>query len=198
VLLAVRTAKNSRSTKETNISVSLNIDGAGKSKISTGIAFLDHMLALSSKHGIFDLTLKAKGDIEVDYHHTVEDIGIVLGEAFKSALGKKERIERYGDAKVPMDEALSEVVIDISGRPHLEYNVDISKKKFIDFDTEVVKEFFEAFVLNAGMTIHINLIRGKNMHHILESIFKAFGVALGKACAISPRKKGVPSTKGVL
>lgn len=193
-----RAAKVSRSTKETRIALSLVVDGVGKSSVSTGVAFFDHMLTLFSKHGLFDLKLKAKGDIEVDYHHTVEDIGIVLGEAFKKALGKKERIERYGDAKVPMDEALSEIVIDISGRPHLEYNVEISKKKFIDFDTEVVKEFFEAFVLNAGMTIHINLIRGKNMHHIIESIFKAFGVALGKACAISPRKKGVPSTKGVL
>ena len=196
--MAKRTAKVSRITKETSIALSLNIDGTGKGKISTGVAFFDHMLTLASKHGIFDLTLKAKGDIDVDYHHTVEDVGICLGEAFKKALGKKERIERYGDAKVPMDEALSEVVIDISGRPHLEYNVEISKKRFIDFDTEVVREFFEAFVLNAGVTIHINLIRGKNMHHIIESIFKAFGVALGKACAISPRKRGVPSTKGVL
>ena len=196
--MAKRTAKVSRITKETNISLSLNIDGTGKGKISTGVAFFDHMLALASKHGIFDLTLKAKGDIDVDYHHTVEDVGICLGEAFKKALGKKERIERYGDAKVPMDEALSEVVIDISGRPHLEYNVEITKKRFIDFDTEVVKEFFEAFVLNAGVTLHINLIRGKNMHHIIESIFKAFGIALGKACAISARKKGVPSTKGIL
>lgn len=193
-----RTAKYSRKTKETKIALSLNIDGSGKSSISTGIPFFDHMLSLFAKHGVFDLSLKAKGDIKVDYHHTVEDVGISLGEAFKKALGKKEKIERYGDAKVPMDEALSEVVIDISGRPHLTYNVDITKKKFIDFDTEVVKEFFEAFVLHGGMTIHINLIRGKNMHHIIESIFKAFGVALSKACAISSRKKGVPSTKGIL
>lgn len=193
-----RSAKVSRKTKETAISLSLNIDGSGKGKISTGVAFFDHMLTLFAKHGIFDITLKAKGDIDVDYHHTVEDVGICLGEAFKAALGTKAGIERYGDAKVPMDEALSEVVIDISGRPHLEYNVEISKKKFIDFDTEVVREFFEAFVLNAGVTVHINLIRGKNMHHIIESIFKAFGVALSKACAISPRKKGVPSTKGIL
>jgi len=196
--LKKRSAKVSRKTKETAISLSLNIDGSGKGKISTGVAFFDHMLTLFAKHGIFDITLKAKGDIDVDYHHTVEDVGICLGEAFKAALGTKAGIERYGDAKVPMDEALSEVVIDISGRPHLEYNVEISKKKFIDFDTEVVREFFEAFVLNAGVTVHINLIRGKNMHHIIESIFKAFGVALSKACAISPRKKGVPSTKGIL
>jgi len=193
-----RTARVKRKTRETDIKLDLNIDGKGKSSISTAIPFFDHMLELLSKHGIFDLKLKAKGDIKVDYHHTVEDVGICLGQAFKKALGKKEKIERYGDAKVPMDEALSEVVIDISGRPHLTYNVDITKKKFIDFDTEVVKEFFEAFVLHAGITIHINLIRGKNMHHIIESIFKAFGVALSKACSISPRKKGVPSTKGVL
>jgi len=196
--LKKRSAKISRKTKETAISLSLSIDGVGKSSISTGIPFFDHMLSLFSKHGLFDLSLKAKGDIDVDYHHTVEDAGIALGEAFKKALGNKERIERYGDAKVPMDESLAEVALDISGRPHLEYNVEITKKKFIDFDTEVVKEFFEAFVLNAGMTVHINLIRGKNMHHIIESIFKAFGVALSKACAISPRKRGVPSTKGVL
>jgi len=193
-----RTSKVSRKTRETNISLDLNIDGKGKGTVSTGVPFFDHMLELFSKHGVFDLKLKAKGDIKVDYHHTVEDVGICLGQAFKKALGKKEKIERYGDAKVPMDEALSEIVIDISGRPHLTYNVDITKKKFVDFDTEVVKEFFEAFVLHAGMTIHINLIRGKNMHHIIESIFKAFGVALSKACAISTRKKGVPSTKGVL
>jgi imidazoleglycerol-phosphate dehydratase len=193
-----RSASISRKTKETDIKIALVVDGTGKGVVKTGVPFFDHMLTLFSKHGIFDLKLKAKGDVDIDYHHTVEDVGICLGEAFRKALGKKERIERYGDAKVPMDEALSEVVIDISGRPHLEYNVEITKKKFIDFDTEVVKEFFEAFVLHAGMTIHINLMRGKNMHHILESIFKAFGVALSKACAISPRKKGVPSTKGVL
>lgn len=193
-----RSAKILRKTKETSISLSLVIDGEGKGSVSTGVPFFDHMLTLFAKHGLFDLTLKAKGDIEVDYHHTVEDAGICLGEAFKKALGKKEKIERYGDAKVPMDESLTEVVIDISGRPHLEYNVDIPKKKFVDFDCEVVNEFFEAFVLHAGMTIHINLIRGKNMHHIIESIFKAFGVALSKACSISPRKKGVPSTKGII
>lgn len=193
-----RKASIKRKTGETDIKVDLVIDGKGASKVKTGVPFFDHMLALFSKHGLFDLKLKASGDTDVDYHHTVEDVGICLGEAFKKALGKKERIERYGDAKVPMDEALTEIVIDISGRPHLTYNVEITKKKFIDFDTEVVREFFEAFSLNAGITIHINLIRGRNMHHIIESIFKAFGVALGKACAISPRKSGVPSTKGVL
>lgn len=193
-----RAAKILRKTAETNISLSLNIDGKGKGSVKTGIPFFDHMLTLFAKHGIFDLKLSAKGDISVDYHHTVEDVGICLGQAFKKALGNKAGIVRYGESKVPMDEALTEVIIDISGRPHLTYNVPITKTKFIDFDIEVVKEFFEAFSLNAGITIHVNLIRGGNMHHIIESIFKAFAVTLSKACAIDPRKKGVPSTKGVL
>jgi imidazoleglycerol-phosphate dehydratase len=196
--MAKRKAEIKRLTGETNIALSLNIDGQGKGKIKTGVPFLSHMLELFAKHGVFDLKLSAKGDIDVDYHHTVEDIGICLGLAFKKALGKKAGINRYGEAKVPMDESLSEVIIDISGRPHLTYNVSISKKKFVDFDVEVVKEFFEAFTLNAGITMHVNLIRGQNMHHIIESIFKAFAVALSKACEISPRKKGVPSTKGIL
>jgi imidazoleglycerol-phosphate dehydratase len=193
-----RTSTVKRKTGETNISLSLNIDGKGKSAVKTGIPFFDHMLTLFAKHGLFDLKLSAKGDIEVDYHHTVEDIGICLGQAFKEALGDKIGIVRYGESKVPMDEALAEVIIDISGRPHLTYNVPIKKTKFIDFDIEVVKEFFEAFVLNAGITIHVNLIRGNNTHHIIEAIFKAFAVTLSKACEIDPRKKGVPSTKGVL
>jgi imidazoleglycerol-phosphate dehydratase len=196
--MAKRKAEIKRLTGETNIALSLNIDGQGKGKIKTGVPFLSHMLELFAKHGVFDLKLSAKGDIDVDYHHTVEDIGICLGLAFKKALGKKAGINRYGEAKVPMDESLSEVIIDISGRPHLTYNVSISKKKFVDFDVEVVKEFFEAFTLNAGITMHVNLIRGQNMHHIIESIFKAFAVALSKACEISPRKKGIPSTKGIL
>jgi imidazoleglycerol-phosphate dehydratase len=196
--MAKRSAKILRKTAETNISLSLNIDGKGKGSVKTGIPFFDHMLTLFAKHGIFDLKLTAKGDISVDYHHTVEDVGICMGQAFKEALGNKAGIVRYGESKVPMDEALTEVIIDISGRPHLTYNVPITKTKFVDFDVEVVKEFFEAFSLNAGITIHVNLIRGGNMHHIIESIFKAFAVTLSKACAIDPRKKGVPSTKGIL
>ncbi|MFH1710172.1 MAG: imidazoleglycerol-phosphate dehydratase HisB [bacterium] len=196
--MAKRKADIKRKTGETSIVISLNIDGRGKSKIKTGIPFFDHMLELFAKHGVFDLNLSAKGDLEVDYHHTVEDIGICLGQALKKALGKKSGIYRYGEAKVPMDESLSEIIIDISGRPHLTYNVAFAKKRFVDFDVEVVKEFFEAFTLNAGVTMHVNLIRGSNMHHIIESIFKAFAVALSKACEISPRKKGVPSTKGIL
>jgi imidazoleglycerol-phosphate dehydratase len=196
--MAKRTSTIKRKTGETDISLSLNIDGKGKSAIKTGIPFFDHMLTLFAKHVLFDLKLSAKGDIDVDYHHTVEDVGICLGQAFKKALGKKAGIVRYGESKVPMDEALAEVIIDISGRPHLTYNVPIKKTKFIDFDVEVVKEFFEAFVLNAGITIHVNLIRGSNMHHIIEAIFKSFAVTLSKACEINPRKKGVPSTKGIL
>jgi imidazoleglycerol-phosphate dehydratase len=187
-----------RKTSETNIDLSLDVDGRGKASIKTGISFFDHMLTLFAKHGQFDLKLKAKGDVDVDYHHTVEDVGICLGQAFKEALGEKEGITRYGEAKVPMDESLTEVIIDISGRPHLTYNVEITKTKFKDFDVEVVREFFEAFVMNAGITLHINLIRGRNMHHKIESIFKAFAVALSKACSINPNKSGVPSTKGIL
>jgi imidazoleglycerol-phosphate dehydratase len=196
--MAKRSAKILRKTGETDISLSLNIDGRGKSSVKTSIPFFDHMLKLFAKHGLFDLTLKAKGDIEVDYHHTVEDVGICLGQAFKKALGDKKGIARYGEAKVPMDESLAEVIIDISGRPHLTYNVKFKKTKFIDFDLEVVREFFEAFVMNAGVTVHINLLRGRNMHHMIESIFKAFAVTLSKACEINPRKKGIPSTKGVI
>ncbi len=187
-----------RRTSETSIELQLDIDGAGKSSVKTGIPFFDHMLTLFAKHGGFDLKLKAKGDVDVDYHHTVEDVGICLGQAFREALGEKEGIARYGEAKVPMDESLTEAIIDISGRPHLTYNVEITKTKFKDFDVEVVREFFEAFVMNAAITIHINLLRGRNMHHKIESIFKAFAVSLSKACAIDPRKKGIPSTKGLL
>ena len=187
-----------RKTGETDIQLWLDIDGSGRSSIKTGIPFFDHMLKLFTKHGSFDLKLKAKGDIEVDYHHTVEDVGICIGQAFREALGDKESIARYGVAKVPMDEALTEAIIDISGRPHLTYNAEITKTKFKDFDVEVVREFFEAFVMNAGITIHINLLRGRNMHHKIESIFKAFAVALSKACELSPRNKGIPSTKGIL
>jgi len=196
--MAKRAAKIKRKTGETDISLSLNVDGSGRSSIVTGIPFFDHMLKLFAKHGLFDLKLKAKGDIEVDYHHTVEDVGICLGQAFNKALGDKKGITRYSEVKIPMDESLTEVIIDVSGRPHLTYNVKFTKTKFIDFDLEVVREFFEAFVMNAGVTVHINLLRGRNIHHKIESIFKAFAVALSKACEISPRKKGVPSTKGIL
>jgi len=205
-----RTTKIHRKTKETDIKIELNVDGIGKSKIDYPIPFIGHMLTLFSKHGLFDLKLSAKGDIEVDLHHLVEDTGLALGEAFSKALGKKLKIERYGHAVVPMDESLAEVktAVDISGRPHFTFKArfpkeliyaEIGKERVkLNLDTEMLREFFEAFVYKAGISLHIDLIRGKNTHHKIEAIFKAFGVALSKACQINPRKKGVPSTKGML
>lgn len=205
-----RTAKIKRITKETDIRINLNIDGAGKSKIGYPIPFLAHMFTLFSKHGLFNLVLKAKGDLEIDLHHLVEDTGLALGEAFAKALGKKEKIERYGHAVVPMDESLAEVkaAIDISGRPHFTFKAkfpkeltyaQIGKEKVkLSLDAEMLKEFFESFVYKAGISLHIDLVRGKNTHHKVEAIFKAFGVALSRACAVNPRKKGIPSTKGIL
>ncbi len=205
-----RKARISRKTKETEIKIELNLDGTGKSAIDYPIPFLGHMLTLFSKHGLFDLKLKAKGDLEVDLHHLVEDTGICLGEAFHKALGDKKKIERYGHAILPMDESLAEVkaAIDISGRPHFTFKVKfpkelvyayIKKEKIkLSLDAEMLREFFEAFVYKAGISLHIDLMRGKNTHHKIEAIFKAFGVALSKACRIDPRKKGVPSTKGTL
>jgi imidazoleglycerol-phosphate dehydratase len=205
-----RKVKLHRKTKETDILIELNIDGSGKSKIVYPIPFLGHMLTLFSKHGIFDLKLSAKGDIEVDLHHLVEDTGLALGEAFSKALGKREKIERYGHAIVPMDESLAEVkaAIDISNRPHFTFNARFAKELLyaeireervkLYLDSEMLREFFESFVYKAGISLHIDLVRGKNTHHKIEAIYKAFGVALSKACQINPRKKGVPSTKGRL
>ena len=186
-----------RKTKETDIKVELKIDGSGNYDIETDVPFLDHMLSLFSRHGLFDLKIRAKGDIEVDYHHTVEDIGIVLGEAIKKALGNKKGIRRYGEASIPMDETLASVSIDISGRPYLVYNVELPKKaKLKNFDPGLTEDFFRALVNHAGITLHINLIYGRDVHHILEAILKAFGLALDQATTIDPRNKGVPSTKG--
>jgi len=208
--MAKRVAKIERKTKETSIKLSLNIDGKGKSKIIYPIPFLGHMLTLFSKHGLFDLTVTAKGDLEVDLHHLVEDTGIVLGEAFHKALGKKLKLERYGHAIVPMDEALAEVkaAVDISGRPHMTFKAKFEKELIyalvgrervqLYLDAEMLKEFFEAFVYKAGISMHIDLIRGKNTHHKIEAIFKGFGLALMRAAAVNPRKTGVPSTKGIL
>ncbi|MFA6431609.1 MAG: imidazoleglycerol-phosphate dehydratase HisB [Candidatus Margulisiibacteriota bacterium] len=205
-----RKTKVNRKTKETEIKIDLNIDGSGKSKIKYPIPFLAHMLALFAKHGLFDLNLQAKGDLEIDLHHLIEDTGLTLGEAFAKALGKKEKIERYGHAIVPMDESLAEVkaAIDISGRPHFTFKAEFDKeliyaevgkhKVKLEIDAEMLREFFESFVYKAGISLHIELVRGKNTHHKIEAIFKAFGVALQRACAINPRKKGVPSTKGIL
>ena len=187
-----------RITKETQVKVTLNVDGEGKYQNDTGIPFLDHMLDLFSKHGLFDLTTKAKGDIHIDYHHTVEDVGITLGTAFKKALGDKYGIKRYGSVTVPMNEALCTCAIDISNRPFLVFNATLPSRKTRDFDTELIKEFFDAFVTNAWITLHIVLHQAENTHHAIESIFKAFGQAMDQATLIDPRKKGVPSTKGVL
>jgi imidazoleglycerol-phosphate dehydratase len=205
-----RKSKLHRKTKETNIRIELNIDGRGKSRIDYPIPFLAHMFTLFSKHGLFDLKLSAKGDIEVDFHHLIEDTGLSLGEAFKKALGTKKKIERYGHAIVPMDESLAEVktAIDISGRPHFTFKAKFPKELIyaqigkerikLYLDAEMLREFFEAFVYKAGITLHIDLKRGRNTHHKIEAIFKAFGVALRRACEINPRKKGIPSTKGIL
>ncbi len=193
-----RRAKVERKTTETDIKLSLNIDGAGKYKIDSSVPFLDHMLSLMARHGHFDLTVQAKGDTRVDYHHTVEDVGIVLGQAFRQALGDMKGIARYGFAKVPMDEALAETVVDISGRPGLVYNVKLPKGKVGDFDVELVYDFFKAFADHAGTTLHINVPYGINLHHIIEAVFKSFGRAMDNATAFDTRTKGIPSTKGKL
>lgn len=193
-----RSAKIIRKTSETDIKVSLGLDGKGKTAISTKLPFVDHMLNLFGKHGLFDLEIKAVGDLQVDAHHTMEDLGITLGEAFKKALGDKAKIERYSSVAIPMDEALAKVTIDISGRPYLDYKVSVPGGKAGNLPQEIFREFFEAFVNHAGITLHIELPKAENSHHALEAVFKAFGVAMSKACALNPRKSGVPSTKGVL
>ncbi|MHA6253076.1 imidazoleglycerol-phosphate dehydratase HisB [Oceanobacillus sp. CAU 1775] len=188
----------SRDTTETKIKLDFAIDGTGEGEISTGVGFFDHMLTLLTKHGLFDINVSCDGDLEVDQHHTVEDIGIALGQAFHQALGTKEGITRYATVTVPMDESLATVSLDISGRSFLVFNVEGLKDKVGNFDTELVEEFFLAFTNNAKINLHINLEYGKNSHHIIEAIFKAFGRALDEATLINPRVKGIPSTKGVL
>ncbi|HBO84771.1 MAG: imidazoleglycerol-phosphate dehydratase [Deltaproteobacteria bacterium GWC2_42_11] len=194
-----RKAKINRKTKETDISLELNLDGRGVYNIKTPIPFLDHMLSLFARHGLFDLKVKAKGDIDIDYHHTVEDTGICLGDAVKKALGNKKGIKRYGSAAVPMDEAIASVSIDISDRPYLAYKVILPKKaKIKDFDADLAEDFFQAFANRSGMTLHINVPYGRNIHHMIEAIFKAFGRALSEAASINPKIKGIMSTKGKL
>lgn len=193
-----RKAGIERSTAETKIKLSLEVDGKGKYKVATGVPFLNHMLELFTRHGMFDLTVDAKGDTDVDYHHTVEDIGIVLGQAFRQALGDMKGIRRYGQSKVPMDETLAEAVVDISGRPELVYNVNMPKGKVGEFDVELAYDFFKAFTNHAGLTLHINVFYGENLHHIIEAVFKAVARAMDDATTLDPRVKGVPSTKGVL
>jgi len=194
-----RIAEVKRKTKETNICIELNINGKGKHKISSGIPFLDHMLTLFAVHGFFDLSLSANGDLDVDFHHTVEDIGLVLGEAFNKALGDRKGIIRYGHAVIPMDDALTFVTIDLSNRPFLVYNIpDITDIKGGSFDIYLAKEFFRAFANKSGTNLHINVFYGENEHHVIESIFKAFGRSLDQATSFDERITNVHSTKGSL
>ena len=195
----MRTADIKRNTNETKINVLINLDGSGSSQLKTGLPFLEHMLDQVTKHGNFDLQVIAEGDLEIDAHHTVEDIGITLGQAVNSALGEKIQITRFGNSYVPLDEALSRVVIDFSGRPGLEFNVNFPRSYVGDFDVELFYEFFQGFVNHANCTLHIDNLRGKNTHHIIETIFKSFGRALRMAVKVDSELKPVtPSTKGVL
>ena len=193
-----RRAEIERKTAETQISIKLNLDGEGTCDIATGIGFLDHMLTLLAKHSFMDLTVKAKGDLEVDSHHTVEDIGIVLGEALREALGDKAGIHRYGNCFIPMDETLAQVCLDFSGRPFLVFGAEIPKILLGNYDTEMTEEFFRAVAMHCGLTLHIRVLYGSNVHHIIEAIFKAFARAVAEAAAVDPRVKGVISSKGVL
>ncbi len=193
-----RSASIQRDTSETQIAVTLDLDGKGESEISTGIGFFDHMLVLFAKHGLFNLIIKATGDLHVDFHHTVEDTGIALGKAFQSALGDKTGIVRYGTAYIPMDEALARIVVDISGRPFLNCEVNIDLPPAGAFPLQLIEEFLRAFSVNAGLTLHASVLSGRNSHHICEAIFKGLGRALDMATLHDPRVFGVPSTKGIL
>ncbi len=197
--MAERKAAVSRDTLETQITVEVNLDGTGQSSFDTGVPFLEHMLDQIARHGLIDINVKANGDTHIDDHHTVEDIGITLGQAFHQALGDKKGIRRYGHAYVPLDEALSRVVVDFSGRPGLEMFAEFSRPRVKDFDVDLAYEFFQGFVNHAGTTLHIDNLRGSNAHHELETIFKAFGRAVRMAIELDPRMAGVmPSTKGTL
>lgn len=195
----MRTAELSRKTRETSIRVKVDLDGTGRAQVKTGIGFFDHMLEALARHGLLDLEVETTGDLQVDGHHTVEDTGIVLGQAIVQALGNRAGIRRYADATVPLDEALVRAVIDVSGRPFLEYHVEIARWQMLgDYDVFLTPEFFRALVLNAGLTVHLDLLRGDNPHHIVEATFKAFARALEQAVRLDARVTGVPSTKGVL
>jgi len=193
-----RKASITRATRETDITLELNLDGSGRAEIDTTIPFLDHMLDQVARHGLVDLSIRARGDREIDDHHTVEDIGICLGEALHDALGDKAGLVRYGHAYVPLDEALSRVALDLSGRPGLEYHVAFPKERVGDFDVDLFREFFQAVTNHGRITLHIDAIRGENNHHIIETVFKAFGRALRMAVSPDPRQSGIPSTKGAL
>jgi len=192
-----RQAQVTRKTRETDVQVDLNLDGAGKVDLATGIPFLDHMLHLFAAHGYFDLTVKARGDLEVDQHHTVEDIGICLGQALKKALGEKAGVRRFGSARVPMDEALAQVSLDLSNRPFLHFDVRFSPVSAA-LDPQLLREFWRAVAIHGGLTVHIEVPYGENTHHIMEAIFKAMGRALDRATQVEPRAQGAPSTKGML
>src|SRR5213075_3449225 len=195
----MRTATIKRKTKETDIEVAVNLDGTGVAKVSTGIGFFDHMLDLLARHSRIDITVKADGDLHIDHHHTTEDVGIALGQALKQALGDMKGITRYADVHVPMDEALTRVALDISGRPFLVFKAEFVRDKVGSFDTELVQEWFQAFAMNSGVTLHVETLYGSNDHHIAESCFKGLARALRSALAIDPRAAGeVPSTKGSL
>ena len=195
----MRTSDLHRTTKETDLRVRVNLDGRGEASVRTGIGFFDHMLEALARHALLDLEIEARGDLHVDGHHTVEDTGIALGQAIAQALGDRAGIRRYADALVPLDEALVRAVVDVSGRPYLAYAIDIPKWQMLgDYDVFLTPEFFRALVLNAGLTVHMDLIRGDNPHHIVEAAFKAFARALDGATTLDPRVTGVPSTKGTL
>ena len=194
----MRRAQVDRRTKETQIVLTLNLDGQGQAEIGTGVGFFDHMLDLLARHSGVDLTVKATGDLHVDDHHLVEDVGIVLGQALKEALGEKRGLVRYGSATVPMDESLVMCALDLGGRPYLAYGLELPAKRVKQFDVELVEEFFRALTNAAGMNLHLRQLAGRNTHHLIEAAFKAFARALGEAVAVSPRQKGIPSTKGVL
>jgi len=193
-----REAQVTRDTLETQISAKLDLDGTGRASLATQVAFLDHMLDQVARHGVFDLEIEARGDLHIDAHHTVEDVGITLGQAFARAVGDKKGVRRYGHAYVPLDEALSRVVVDLSGRPGLEFHVDFVRARIGEFDVDLVHEFFQGFVNHAHVTLHVENLRGTNAHHQAETAFKAFGRALRMAVELDPRIAGVPSTKGSL
>ena len=193
-----RTSHVKRSTSETQIEVSVNLDGTGIQDIQTPVPFLDHMLSQLARHGYFDLTVKAQGDTHIDFHHTVEDVGIAVGQAFKEALGDKKGIRRFAEANVPLNEALAQCIVDISGRAFFVFNVELPKAKLGEFDVELVPEFFQAFSANSGMTLHFNSPYWNNLHHITEALFKSFARALDSACTLDSRSTEVPSTKGTL
>lgn len=193
-----RQAQITRDTQETQITVKINLDGSGKAKLASGVPFLDHMLDQIARHGLVDLEVKARGDLHIDAHHTVEDIGITLGQALAKAVGDKKGVRRYGHAYVPLDEALSRVVIDLSGRPGLEMTGKFTRARVGEFDVDLVREFFQGFVNHAQVTLHLDNLKGANTHHQVETLFKAFGRALRMAVELDPRVKGVPSTKGKL